>query len=164
MDGAGCHRLEPQPANRLARLEGFDDLAKNEFTFTARVARVDDLIDIVALQEFANRLNPIALPWLRLQPELAGQNWQRIKGPALVLRVDLFGCEQFEQVPDCERNEIGIVLEVFVVVREAAEDTRDIARDTGLLGDYEGFTQRFPAPWGGSGSMGGNILSPAFRL
>jgi hypothetical protein len=69
---AARHRLEPEPVNRLVRVQGVDDFAEDQLSLATRIAGVDDTVGIVALQEFSDRPDPVALALLRLQLEFVG--------------------------------------------------------------------------------------------
>jgi len=142
------HRLQPEPLDRLARLEVARDLAEDQLALAAGVAGVDEAVHVVALRELLDHADAVRLPLLLLELERLGQDREHVERPALVLVVDLFRLEQLEQVPDREGHDEAIALPVALVLGESAQRRRDVARDARLLRDHESLGHRSPHPSG----------------
>ena len=55
-DGGRSHRLEPEAADGLFGAGVADDVAKDQFAFPARVAGVDQGVDVLAFDQFGQQL------------------------------------------------------------------------------------------------------------
>ena len=129
------HRLQPQPLDRLGGLRVLRDVAEDELALAARVAGVDERVDVLALDELQQRLQPVLVLLDRLQLELRRDRRQVRERPLAALDLLLFGHADLEQMADRRRQHVAVALEVVVVAREAAERARDVGGDGGLFGD-----------------------------
>jgi hypothetical protein len=68
-DGRGRHRLQPEPLDRLVGLRVLDDVAEDQLAFATRVACVDQAVDVLALDEAQQCLQPRFVLLDRLQRE-----------------------------------------------------------------------------------------------
>src|SRR5271157_213112 len=157
------HGLEPEPAHGLVAGKMLRNLAEDELALAARVTGVHDQVDVVALNQLFQGPDSLGLARFGLEAELLRKDGEIIEEPALVLRVDLLGLEQLEEVSDSETDDVAPALGVPLVLGKAAEGRSDIPSDAGLFGDDEGLRHGAPMPAGGGRLVrpGGNgIHSP----
>jgi hypothetical protein len=132
----------------LPGLQVVHDLPEDQLALAPGVAGVDHVVHVLARQQLLDGPDPLALARLGPVPELLRQDRKGVQGPTLVLLVDLFRGEQLEEMAHGEGDDVGVALEVAVVVLEVAEHRRDVAGHARLLGDDEGFGHRSPSPPG----------------
>ena len=56
---SGCHRLQPQPLDRLPGARGLRDVAEDQLALAPGVARIDQLGDVLALDQARQQLQAI---------------------------------------------------------------------------------------------------------
>ena len=99
----------------------------------AGVARVDDGVDVLALQELGQELQPRLGLLDRPQVEMGRNDGQVRERPLPAFDLVIVGRNQLEEVADGGRNDVFVVFEVLIDALEAAENARDVARDGRLF-------------------------------
>ena len=137
----GGHRLEPQPADRLAKRllrpgELFDQ-SEDQLAFSPGVTRVHEFGHVLAAGLANDGTQPRLGPFHGLQVEVGGNDRQVRKAPLAALDVEFFRCMDLQQVPDGARDHVGIVFEVILVFLELSghrcERADDVLRHRGLF-------------------------------
>ena len=141
-DGTLRHRLQPQPLDRLLCLCELIDVAKNQLTFAARVAGVDDAIDVFALQQFEQNLQPVFGFLDRLQLKVGRNCRQMGKSPLAAFDLFFFRHADFDQMADGGREHEIVALEKIFLFREAPQRFGDVVGDGRFLGNDEGLAHK----------------------
>ena len=145
-NGLRRHRLQPQPANRLAeRLLAAAgvllDQPEDQLALAPGVARVDQLGHVGPLRLADHGGQPRLGPVDRLQVEVGRDHRQVREAPLPALDVELLRRLDFEQVTDRARDHVAVVFEMFVVFLELAGHRRqrpdDVLRHRRFFRDYQ---------------------------
>ena len=123
-----CHRLQPETLNRFFRPGVLDDVAKDQFAFPARVARIDDVGNIFISYELPKNVGAAAHFVGRLKLEFGRHNGQLRHVPFVLLFHGSRHCE-LKEMTDRPRDHISPVLVIVFAFSEAAERLGDVARD-----------------------------------
>ena len=143
-DAPRGHGLHPEAAARLLAAARLHDVAEDQLALPPGVAGIDDIGDIAALEEAFEHIEPLGIPFDRLQLELVRQDRQALEIPPGLLPVHLRE-GQFQEVPDGGGNDVRLVLEPVFFFLELAhprclrEHAGKVCGDGWLLGDDEGF-------------------------
>ena len=146
-DRRGRHGLEPKTPDRLAGSGVANDVTENQFAFPPGIAGVDQGIDVLALDELDEQLQPRLILFNRLEVEMGRDDWQMGEGPFAAFDLVLFRNGQLQQMADGRRQHVLVALVVIVLLLETAERLGDIAGDGRFLGN----DQRFCHTFGGAG-------------
>ena len=128
--------MQPETLNRLFRACVLDDVAKDQFAFPARVARIDDVRNIFVFDELAKNIDATAHFFCGLKLEFLRHDRQFLHVP-LVLFFHGSGYRQLKQVTDRPRDQIFLVLVVILAFFQAAERLGNVTGHGRLLGNYE---------------------------
>jgi hypothetical protein len=133
------HALQPQALDRVLRLGVLLDQAKDQLALAARVAGVDELGHVLALDEPDDGVEPALGLLERREVEVRRNHRQVGEAPLAALDVELLGRLDLEQVADGRGDEVALALEMLVVLFELARSRReradDVLRDGRLLGN-----------------------------
>ena len=114
--------MQPQTRYRFAQRFGAAgvllDQAKNQFPFTARVAGIDEFVDIFAFGQFDHGIQARFGFVYGLQFEMRGNNRQVGKTPLATLYVVLLRGLNFHQMADGAGHHVVVILKIFVVFFE----------------------------------------------
>ena len=100
-----------------------------------RKVRVDPKI----LKEVEQRLQARLAAGDRREVEVRRDHGQVREGPLAALDVVLLGRTQLQQMAHRGRQDVLVVLEVILMLREAAQRSRDVGGNGRLLGDDQCF-------------------------
>jgi hypothetical protein len=115
------HRADPQALDGLVDSRGLVDVGEDQLALAARVARVHDAVDVVALQQLVDHLQLlIRLLVAGAEPELFGDDRQVGHTPLLEALVVVLGVGQLNEVAHREADHGVVRLEVAVVVFKCA--------------------------------------------
>ncbi len=150
------HRVQPEALDGLVDPGGLVDVREDQLALAPGVARVDDPVDPVVLQELVDRPELLLrLLVVRDQAEALGDDRQVGEAPLLELRVVVLGRRQADEVPDRPRDDVVVRLEVRVVLLKCARKrAREVAPDGRLLGDDECLAHRITLAKGATGDTG----------
>ena len=135
----GRHRLQPEPLDRLLGAGVLNDVAEDQFPLAPGVTRVDELIDILALEELLQRLELVHALLARIQIEVRRNDGKIGQTPLALLGLEGLRARDFEQVPDRRRDDVLVALVVVVLPFQPAQRLRDVRRDRGFLCDNKRF-------------------------
>jgi hypothetical protein len=142
-DGALSHRLQPQTLHRFAGFGVLGDVIEDQFAFAPRVTGVDQAINILALDQLGQHLEP-GLSFLDGGQREVGRNDGEVgKRPFAALDLEFFGATQFQQMTDGGRDDMRLAFEVVVVLGETAQRLGNIGGDGGFFGNDQLFAHRF---------------------
>src|SRR5262249_24852808 len=110
--------------------------------FAAGVAGVDQRVDILALDQPGQHLQPALGFFDRPQPKVRRGDRQGVEGPSAFLYLKLLRHTELEQMAPRRREDITFALEVVVMLGKAAQRLGDVAGDRRLFCDYQCFTHR----------------------
>ena len=136
------HRLQPQAFDRLLGLGVLHDVAKNEFALASRVAGVDQAIDIFALQQPLQRLQPIFGFLDGSQCEVRRYRRQMIEGPLTAFDFLFFRHGDFHQMADRGRQHVIVAFKEVFLFGEPAQRLGNIVGNGGFFGDDQGLAHR----------------------
>jgi hypothetical protein len=141
------HALQPEALDRMLGLGVLLDQAKDQLALPARVAGVDQLGDVLALDQPDDRVQPGLGLLQRREIEVRRDHRQVGEAPFAALDVELLRRLDLEQVADGGGHEVALALEVLVVLLELARDGReradDVLRHGWLLGNDQGLGHSF---------------------
>ena len=145
----GSHRLHPEALDGLVHLRGLEEVAEDQFTLAAGVAGVDEKIHLLAAHEFLEQQEALLRLVDRLELELLGKDGKLIEVP-LHLLAALGGEGELDEVPDCGGNDVGVVLEVVLLVvllesrhlRRLGQSPAQLGSDARLLRNDQCFSHR----------------------
>ena len=146
------HRLQPEALDRLFRLRVLHDVAKDELAFAARVARIDQRVDVLALDQAQQHIEARFAALDRAQLEVRRDHRQVIERPFAFLDVVRLGQGELEQMTDRRRDDAIVAFEPVALLREAAERLCDIGSNRRFFGDDELLAHGFERclPWKGA--------------
>ncbi len=131
------HRLQPQALDRLFGFRILRNQPENQFAFAPRVAGIDQLRDVLALDQLVQDFQARLGFRNRIQVKVRRNHRQMRERPFASLDVVFFRHGDFYQMADCGRQHVLVRFKVLIVLGKAAERLRDIVRDRGLLCDDE---------------------------
>ena len=134
-DGGGRHGLQPETGDGLLGLGVLDDVAEDQFALAPGVARIDERIDVFALDELGQDFEPALGLLDGTQIEVRRNHGQRGKGPLALLHLELFRDAQLQQVTHGRGENEFVALKILVVLLEAAQRLGDVAGDGRLFGN-----------------------------
>ena len=141
-DRAGRHGLQPEAADRLPGVRMLDDQPEDQLALAPGVAGVDQRVDVLALDQPCQQLEPVRALLDRLEIELGRDDRQVGERPLPALDLVLLRRRDLDQVADRRRQDELVALEVVALLGEAAQRPRDVGGHGGLLGDDQGFSHR----------------------
>ena len=141
------HRVQPQALDGLLGLHVLVDVGEDQLALAPRVARVDDLLDVVAAQLVAHDLH-LLLGALVAHDELELARDDRQVGhpPLLELVVVLVGLGELDEVADGPGDDVlgalqpagGLVPRSGVLLERTGQHAGEVLAHGRLLGDDEG--------------------------
>jgi hypothetical protein len=149
------HRVEPQPLDGLVAPGGVIDVREDQLALAAGVARVDDVVDLVALDQLVDsRQLLLGLVVVGDELELLGQDRQVREAPLLQLRVVRVGLREPDEVADRPGDHV-VVPDQAGLVLGLLEGTRQRAGEVAGNRRFLGYDERL--------SHGGDYLKIAAR-
>ncbi|EWS62333.1 hypothetical protein Y695_04440 [Hydrogenophaga sp. T4] len=155
-DGRRRHGLQPQALHRLAQrlvraaLQATGvlfDQAENQLALAARVTGVDEFRHVLALGQAHHRRQARLGLVDRLEFKVGRQHRQVSEAPLATFDVELFGRGDLHQVAHGGSDDVGVTLEVVIVLVELArhrgERSHDVLGHGWLLGNDQGFGETF---------------------
>src|SRR5689334_22958058 len=109
----GRHGLEPEALDRLLRFGKSNDVSKNQFPFAACVARIDQPVDILTLDQFDQHPEPSLAFFDRLKIEMWRYHRQIVEGPFAASSLDARRNHKLKQMSHRRGKHILLALVVF---------------------------------------------------
>ena len=137
------HRLKPHPLDRelFVDVGQIEQIAEDQFSFTPRIASIDDDVDIFLVQQPNQQLVARFATFDRLQLEPLRNGRQMLHAPRELLALGGQRHFQFDQMAHCGRNVGVVVLEVIFFLLKLPEfwhlrqNPRQVRSNAGLLRD-----------------------------
>ena len=134
-DRLGRHRLQPKALDRLPRARVLRDQAKDEFALASGIAGIDDAIDVLALDQSRQQLEPLFVACDRVQVEVRRDDGQVRERPFAALDLHAFGRLDLDQMPDRGGHHVTLAFEIVLHAWQSTERAGDVGGDGGFLGD-----------------------------
>ena len=133
------HRLQPQPLHRFANLGMLDNVIEDQLTLASRVTRVDQAINVLALDQFVDHTQTGCAFFNGVECKMGRNDRQMGKRPFAAFDFEFFRAGQFEQMTDGRRQHIVFGFEIVVVFGKPAQCLGDVAGNRGFFGNDQFF-------------------------